>query len=405
MTPFVLACAGLILLSALFYALPWWRRRDESEGDSNLAWYRLRQQELADSGDEALDEDARLRLLEDDSSRRPVAASEGGGRDRFHGWLLLPLVAVAAVWLYRDLGAAPDVRLTERLEDFGANPSPEAAGQLMADVEARLAEHPDNLYYASLLAQYYMSEGDYRAAAHNFDLILEQAPDDPQVMAYAAQARYLAAERVMDDDIRSLARQAVLLDPQQRTALGMLGIDAFEQGDYRQAIQHWEQLLALETPGSEGQQLLAGVIADARSRLGEPATEDGTDDSTDDNLGGSPAAVASAGVTVTINLPADVALNPDDTVFVFARDPAASSRMPIAVERLRAAQLPLTLRLDDSNSMAGQSLAAVAQVVVSVQVSPSGQPGAANATWTGQSEPLKPALDDSAVTIELSPNS
>ena len=68
--------------------------------------------------------------------------------------------------------------------------------------------------------------------------------------------------------------------------------------------------------------------------------------------------------------------------------------MPIAVQRLTGAQLPVTLRLDDSNSMAGQKLSAASSVIVAVQVSRSGRPGEANARWLGQAGPVAPSVDD-----------
>ncbi|MBP6699638.1 MAG: cytochrome C biogenesis protein, partial [Halioglobus sp.] len=96
---------------------------------------------------------------------------------------------------------------------------------------------------------------------------------------------------------------------------------------------------------------------------------------------------------------------PTDTVFILARNAASDSRMPIAVQRLQAAQLPVTLRLDDNNSMAGQKLSDTESVVVIVQVSPSGAPGEAAATWLGEAGPLAPSSDTSPLEILLQPRS
>jgi cytochrome c-type biogenesis protein CcmH len=79
--------------------------------------------------------------------------------------------------------------------------------------------------------------------------------------------------------------------------------------------------------------------------------------------------------------------------------------MPIAVQRLSASQLPLTLRLDDSNSMAGQKLSEAQEVLVIVQVSPDGRPGEAGATYLGQAGPLVPGDNSTAVEILLTANS
>jgi cytochrome c-type biogenesis protein CcmH len=111
-----------------------------------------------------------------------------------------------------------------------------------------------------------------------------------------------------------------------------------------------------------------------------------------------------AGVTVRVSAPADAAIGPADTVFVLARSAASGSRMPIAVQRLTGAQLPVTVRLDDSNSMAGQKLSQTPSVIVAVQVSPDGRPGDDNAHWLGQVGPLAPTADTAPLDIILRPN-
>ena len=168
---------------------------------------------------------------------------------------------------------------------------------------------------------------------------------------------------------------------------------SFEQGQYRAAIEYWERLLVTETPGSDSANMIASVIQRARDNLGATA----------------PATVAAAeaavdtGVTVTVAMPEGAEYGPADTVFVLARNPDSGSRMPIAVQRLSASQLPATLRLSDANSMAGQKISEADSVLVVVQVSPDGQPGEASATWLGQAGPVSPGADLAPLEILLSP--
>ena len=79
------------MLSGLFYLFP--RKRDGSADEdlarANLEWYRLRQQELDTEGDDALQNDARLRLLEDEQQVEAVAPSMPRAR-AFPLWSLLP---------------------------------------------------------------------------------------------------------------------------------------------------------------------------------------------------------------------------------------------------------------------------------------------------------------------------
>lgn len=398
MTTFLLACAGLVLLSAVFVLFSPARpgTSEEDLDKANLEWYARRSEELRESGEGELEEDARLRLLEEARSRETV---EKKTARPFPTWVLVPLVAVVTAVIYYRLGAAEDVLIAERLREMSADTSPEAMLALVKDVEARSAQRPGNLHYQALLGRYYMGEQAYDKAVEVYSALLAGAPEDPQVLAYTAQAEFLAAGRRLTDTARLHAEQALAVDPHQRTALGLLGMASFEAENYPEAIRYWERLLAMEPPGSEGAQMIAGVIQSARQQLGQegPGTAPVMAQSAE------PGATA-LGITVSVALPEGADISPDDTVFVLARAAESSSRMPIAVQRFSAAQLPLTLRLDDSNSMAGQKLSETPAVIVAVQVSPDGRPGEATASYLGQAGPLSPAESPEPVTIVITPN-
>ena len=398
MSLFLAACCTLVLLTALFVLRPL-RRKDGGDGDTtraNLEWYRLREQELAEEEDDALREDARLRLLEDDQqggSDSPDAAPSGSS---FPVWLLLPLIAVASGGIYYFLGAAPDVVISQQLKTMDPDSAPGAMAGLITAIEKRADQRPDNLHYRALLGRYYMGQRDYGRAARTYGGLAESSPEDAQALAYAAQAEYLAAGRELNDSARMQAEQALAINPHQRTALGLLGMASFEQGKYRAAIEYWERLLAMEAPGSESANMIAGVIQSARERLGDvPVEQPAPQSQVAASEGGS------AGVTVRVDAPAGI--NAGDTVFILARNAESGSRMPIAVRKLTGAQLPVTLRLDDSNSMAGQKLSEAESVLVVVQVSPDGRPGEASASWLGQAGPLAPSPDAEPVDIILQP--
>lgn len=397
MTTFLLACAGLVLLSGVFYLFPRSRHgvTEEDLDRANLEWFRVRRAELAEAGDDALQEDARLRLLEDQRQRSTRASAPS---QSFPVWVLFPLVALLASAMYYLLGAAPDVLLARQLRAMDENTSPEQMRQLISAVEARSAERPGNLHYLALLGRYYMGGEDYTRAMQTYDALANAVPDDAQALAYAAQAEYLSAGRTLSDRARLRAEQALAADPAQRTALGLLGMASFEQEQYRAAIEYWQRLQAVEPPDSESGQMIAQVIETARQRLA--AQEPGAADPAAVQAP-QPAAVAGAGVTVQVSAPPGAAIAPGDTVFVLARNADSGSRMPIAVQRRSAAELPFTLRLDDSNSMAGQKLSQTASVIVAVQVSPDGRPGEDGATWLGQVGPVSPSVEGAALDIVL----
>ena len=407
MTLFVLACVGLLLLSGMFYLRP---KKDDGGADAdlkraNVEWYRVRQTELAREGAVALEDDARLRLLEDEQNAAapaaPATVSEG-----FPVWVLLPLVAVFSGGLYFWLGAAPDVLIARQLQEIDDNSTPGQMQALMTRVEVRSAQRPENLDYVNLLGRYYMGQEQYSQAAQSYAELARELPEDAYALASAAQAEYLAAGRQLSNQARLRAEQALAVDPHQRTALGLLGMASFEQQQYRAAISYWQRLLVGEQPDSDGARMITSVIETARQRLaaaGELPDTAVVAVANNAVEGKAPAADPTPGVTVRVELPQGAQLASSDTVFVLARNADSDSRMPIAVQRLQAGQLPLTLRLDDSNSMAGQKLSGTESIVVVVQVSPTGTPGEAGATWLGKGGPLAPSLDLAPLEIVLQP--
>lgn len=409
MTLFVLACVGLLLLSGMFYLRP---KKDDGGADAdlkraNVEWYRVRQTELAREGAVALEDDARLRLLEDEQNAAapaaPATVSEG-----FPVWVLLPLVAVFSGGLYFWLGAAPDVLIARQLQEIDDNSTPGQMQALMTRVEVRSAQRPENLDYVNLLGRYYMGQEQYSQAAQSYAELARELPEDAYALASAAQAEYLAAGRQLSNQARLRAEQALAVDPHQRTALGLLGMASFEQRQYRAAISYWQRLLVGEQPDSDGARMITSVIETARQRLaaaGELPDTAVVAVANNAVEGKAPAADPTPGVTVRVELPQGAQLASSDTVFVLARNADSDSRMPIAVQRLQAGQLPLTLRLDDSNSMAGQKLSGTESIVVVVQVSPTGTPGEAGATWLGKGGPLAPSLDLAPLEIVLQPRS
>ena len=59
MTLFMVAAGALLLLSGLFFLIPrrWHGEAQEDLHRANLDWYRVRQQEMMEEGDEGLAED------------------------------------------------------------------------------------------------------------------------------------------------------------------------------------------------------------------------------------------------------------------------------------------------------------------------------------------------------------
>lgn len=377
----------LTVLAIGLLLVPRWQQR-RWQGESNLDWLALRQGELSDVVGEdrqALSRDAELRILDESSGAESEQVLPNGGTfagGRRGVLLLIAVVVIAPILLYFNLGAIEDVRIADALEGM-QDASPAEVQRLLSDIEERSAAKPGNVEYLSLLGEYYTAQNAHVRALEIYEQLLLEFPESAELLARAAQAEYLKGERQLTDRARRRAEAALAINPEQRSALGTLGMAAFEAGQYAQALQYWEQLLAFEAPGTPGYQMLTTIIAEARTRGG---------------LADAPAVLAieaepslSVGVTVTVAMPEGVTAQ--GTVFVIARPSGGAQRMPTAAVRRSASELPFSVRLDDTSSMAGQKISALSLIDVEVQLSETGQPGRANASWLANAANIEPTED------------
>ena len=387
MTAFYGAMSLLTVLAIGLLLVPRWQQR-RWQGESNLDWLALRQGELSDVVGEdrqALSRDAELRILDESSGAESEQVLPNGGTfagGRRGVLLLIAVVVIAPILLYFNLGAIEDVRIADALEGM-QDASPAEVQRLLSDIEERSAAKPGNVEYLSLLGEYYTAQNAHVQALEIYEQLLLEFPESAELLARAAQAEYLKGERQLTDRARRRAEAALAINPEQRSALGTLGMAAFEAGQYARALQYWEQLLAFEAPGTPGYQMLTTIIAEARTRGG---------------LADAPAVLAieaepslSVGVTVTVAMPEGVTAQ--GTVFVIARPSGGAQRMPTAAVRRSASELPFSVRLDDTSSMAGQKISALSLIDVEVQLSETGQPGRANASWLANAANIEPTED------------
>ena len=369
---------ALCALAALFVVgLPMiWRRK--LEGETVDDWLAVRRTETSD---ELLLSDAQLRVWDDKETENSAQAkadsiTSASSRPGYQV-ALAGLIVLATIVLYDRLGAYEDVQITRSIASLD-EATPTDVTALITRIEARSAERPGNLDYQSLLGEYYVATGNAAGALERFEAILAEAPNAPDVLGRAAQAEFVAEGQVLTERARKRAEQALAGDPRQKSALATLAMGSFGAERYQEAIGYMRVLRDLEIPGSEGHQLMISAIAEAESRLSSAGTTEVASET-------SAAEATKAAVTVTVLLPigVDESALAGQTVFVIARPAGSTARMPTAVTRIPANSWPLTVSLSDANSMAGQKLSALAKVDLEVQVSPSGQPGLNNASFTG----------------------
>ena len=173
----------------------------------------------------------------------------------------------------------------------------------------------------------------------------------------------------------------------QVTALGLLGIDAFELGRLEDAIGFWRKALQNAEP-SAADSLKAGI-----QRALEQLAEQGKAAPDVPELAG-----ASVQLVVSIDPKFSSKISADQTVFVFAKP--VGGRMPVAAARLTVGELPKTITLDDSLAMTPQAkLSLHPNVEIGARISMSGQPQAAAGDL--QSAILLVAVKEASESVNL----
>lgn len=416
MTPLWLAVLGLLLATLLCLVPPLLRRppptRDDAADSGLRAFYLAQREQLRrDQRDGALSADAAMRadeelqrdLLQDLAQRHPGRAAVGGQRAGIAAACLLSLaLPLAAALLYNHLGnprAAASAATAVTAEPHAGDDGDTMALAINA-LAQRLRATPDDADGWYTLARSYETLGRYDDAAAAYREVLQLVPAQPQVLADLADALLSANQGAPDAASIAAVAQALAANPDQPKALALAGMMALRRGDAAQALEYWQRLQALLPPDSEAARQIESNIAQARA----VASASGAPPATPGRMPGQTQAAAMAAAqssppqTSAAKPPASLAAAPGsvsgqariapalmaqvqatDTVFILAR-PASGSRMPLAVLRLRAADLPRAFTLDDSNAMSPQALLSSAgRVRVEIRVSRSGtampQPG------------------------------
>ena len=365
-----------LLAAAFLVVVPrFWRR--PHEGESLDDWLAIRQVEINDPD---LLADAELRVWDDqDASLAPVDAARPASSSRLLQIASLLGVFAASFVLYQTLGAEEDVLITRQLATL-EQATPADVERLIERIQIRSEARPANLDYQSLLGEYRLAAGEAAKALEHFEAILLEAPKAPDVLGRAAQAEFISNGQQLTPRAKARAEQALASDPREKAALATLGMGAFGEGRYIEAIGYWRVLRDLEPPGSSERQLMAQVIAEAERRLAvAPSAREGDTGSV---IEGS----SDITVQVIVERPTteQETLDSGATVFVIARPAGSSARMPTAVIREPVTALPIKVSLSDESSMAGQKLSALERVDIEVQISESGQPGLDNARFVGR---------------------
>ena len=297
---------------------------------------------------------------------------------------LVAIVPAAALAFYLVLGnpQALDAGVArQRLTE------PEIVG-MVEKLAARMKAQPDDPKGWLLLGRSMGALQRFQESADAYAQAAQRLPGDVDVLADWADALAMAQGRKLAGRPTQIVQQALALDPKHPKSLALAASAAMERRDDRAAIGYWNRLLAELPPDSEHARDVRGTIAQLGGTAATPPDP-------------RPAASGSR-ITGRVSVAPALAsrVPPQATLFVYARA-ASGPRMPLAILRASARDLPFAFVLDDSTSMAaGATLSGASDVVVEARLSASGQAVPASGDLAGESGVVKPGAENLSITID-----
>ena len=260
--------------------------------------------------------------------------------------------------------------------------------EMTAKLAARMQQNPGDAEGWKMLGRAYRAMERFAEANEAYKKAVEMSPQDADLLADYAESLALASGRSLAGEPTRLLDRARKIDPNSTKALTLSGSAAFERKDYRSAIGFWETVI--KQPGVSGElaQALQKGVDESKSRLtGKPAVA-------------SVAGKERVSGEVSLDASLKARTRPEDTVFVFARA-AEGPRMPLAIVKVKVADLPYKFSFDDSSAMMPEmKLSRFAEVVVGARVSKSGGAAPLPGDLEGASGKIKPGRTGVRVTID-----
>jgi cytochrome c-type biogenesis protein CcmH len=439
--------SGIFIVTALLFVIPTLLRNKDIELRNlehdavNITVYRdqiaeldrdLENDILSQEQYDKSKQELQQRMLQDVTGREKVVFQKN---KKFQNIALATVIALclplAAVFLYLNIGDTrgllPQAQLASatQMNRGGGGGAEDMSGHdfsaALENLIARLSSNPEDVEGWVMLARTYTAMERYTEASNTYAKLADLVPNNPQILSDYARTLALRNQGTLAGKPTELLYQALGIDPQYPPALALAGHAEFEQEHYEKASAHWEKLLAAIPEDSPLAKSVKDSIAEAKllalggskEKTSEPqqvaaaATPREEANIQPVNNGGdaeadkptSPTSLSVSGrVSIQPELAAKVAKG--DTLFIYARA-KTGPKMPLAILRLTASDLPASFKLTDDMAMTPtMKMSSFPEVVIEARISKSGQAVPASGDLQGFSEPVRLGHNNIAIVID-----
>lgn len=295
-------------------------------------------------------------------------------------WMLVPgvlLLVVVTLGFYLKTGGLAQVmdwqqvqaqmpELRARVANERAQPlSMEEIARLGLGLRTALQQDDRNINDWMMLGRVGMALNNATTATQAFAHAYQLDPNNLEVRLGYAEVLTRSNDPEDNKQATQMLRKMIAEDHTNLRVLSLLAFNAFEQGDFKQAIGAWQVMLKLLPANDQRTEVLKRSIAQAKSQAGEETVK--------------------LNVNVTLSPEATNALPQQGTLVISVTDGA--NPVPVAVKQLPLSRFPLSFSLDDSNAMMPERLLSEQhQVKVRVRISHDGLATPQAGDWFGESE-------------------
>ncbi len=373
----LLAASSLILIAG-------WRdgRSSLTDRDTlNKAFYRQRLQELEEESAQGVvgeqpdmvRELQQMLLMDIPETPPPTGVNRVGRWALFVG---VALMVVISSGLYYQIGGWVQVSAWQQVNselptlrahvmDPHAKPlTMEEMARLGLGIRSELQHDPANLAGWMMLGRIGLLLNNAQTATQAFQRALQLAPDNEEVKLSYADVLTRSSDPQDNREASNILRVMLKNDHSNLQVLSLMAFNAFEQQHYDQAIGAWQVMLALLPADDRRVMMINSSIARAKTAAGQQQNK----------------------LVVTVSLAADAEkmLTEGGVMYISVTD--GVSPLPVAATKLPLSRFPLSLTLDDSNTLVpDRLLSSRHHVKVRVRLSRDGEESPQSGDWYGES--------------------
>lgn len=363
-----------LMALALTFVLPPFLRKSSfsqttSSRDLNVAIYQERLDELKQlnlSETELVQAKAELdkTLLEDIQTEQTISPqTKATGR-----WaaivvlIMLPILAIGMFWKTGHFAILETIQKipSQTKQQAELNSLDEMFGRLVE----KMKQNPEDSKGWVMLGRSYAVLERYEEAEQAYlKAVVLTKENDPDIVSDYAEAIALKAEGQISGKPLELIQKNLSNFPEHPKSLWLVGLNAAQQENFKEAVQYWEKVLAQIPPNTEAWKTMQNHIQEVKKAGNLPETTSEQSQPVASNV--------QLNVQIEVDPTLQAQLQPEQTLFIYAHP--AQNKMPLAMITKTAKELPLNVTLDDSQAMLPTAkLSQYQEVIISARISKTG---------------------------------